>query len=392
VFLGSVALLLLGVLPLPAGPAREVRRVLRTAAPNRADRDANAGGYYEGLIGNLDGAGRDELSLKLQGKPADWIRFVDINACRGLGRDVLQFELWPNLNKILFGRPFTTNALGLRDRETTLEKPANTFRIALLGSSMDMGWGVGTGETYENLFEDWLNAHAARRGLTRRFEVLNFAVAAYSPLQRLESFERKATPFRPDLVIYSATVLDTRLLQIHLCNLLRDRVALHREFLDASIARAGITESDLRLGPDGQFLDKERLKSKLERELWAIDDAILESLADQCRSRDVPLVCIMIPRVGETDAASARADTVARQAFIAGRHGIPCIDLTSTFDTREPAAIEIAPWDDHPNAQGHKLLFRALAHRWVDDPALYRMLFGTGFTAGPVPHTATGLP
>ena len=47
-------------------------------------------------------------------------------------------------------------------------------------------------------------SEAARRGLARRFEVINFAVAAYGPLQRLETFRRKAAPYNPDLVVYVA--------------------------------------------------------------------------------------------------------------------------------------------------------------------------------------------
>ena len=74
------------------------------------------------------------------------------------------FELKPNIHRTLFGQPFTTNAHGMRDRVYAVAKPAGTFRIAVLGSSMDMGWGVGTDETYVNLLEDWLNLHAERRG------------------------------------------------------------------------------------------------------------------------------------------------------------------------------------------------------------------------------------
>ncbi len=102
-----------------------------------------------------------------------------------------------------------------------------------------MGWGVSTREMYENRLEDWLNAQASQRGLTRRFEVLSFAVAAYSPLQRLESLRRKALAFEPDLVIYSATLLDTRLLEIHLYNLLQDRVESPDLFVRDALAGAG---------------------------------------------------------------------------------------------------------------------------------------------------------
>ena len=51
--------------------------------------------------------------------------------------------------------------------------------------------------------------------------MLNFAVAAYSPMQRLDVLRRKVMAFHPDLVIYSATTLDLRLMEIHLCDMLR---------------------------------------------------------------------------------------------------------------------------------------------------------------------------
>jgi hypothetical protein len=348
---------------------------MRSPDLNRADREAIAGGYYEGLITGGSEGGRNELALRLLGKPTDWVRFYDIDACRILSGDVLQFELRPNFSKPLFGRAFTTNSLGMRDREYPVEKKPDTFRIALLGSSMDMGWGVGTDETYENLLEDWLNTHAAKRGLSRRFEVLNFAVAAYSPIQRLDTYERKVRAYKPDMVIYSATMLDIRLLEIHVCNLLQMRIDSGRDFVRKAVANAAVTTADLEVGPDHQLLRKEVVKAKLQSELWSIADGVIGTLAAECRAERRPLVCLVIPRVGAADAPEARANSVARQAAISARHAVPLIDLSATFDHKDPAGIEIAAWDDHPNALGHKTLFRALAHALVEDSALYRTLF-----------------
>ena len=104
--------------------------------------------------------------------------------------------------------------------------------------------------------------------------MLNFAVAAYSPLQRLESFRRKALAFRPDLVIYSATTLDIRLMEIHLCDMLRQR---RRPASTTSSARpcspARVTADDLRLDPRGTLIHKERLKAKLRPCYWWLYDA-----------------------------------------------------------------------------------------------------------------------
>jgi hypothetical protein len=377
-FAQTLLLLAAGLVPLPLGwaTAHSVLDSARSLEPNRADREASAGGYYEGLIGGEGGEGwRTELAMRLLGKPSDWVRFHAANVKQDLKDDVLLFELKPNLHRTLFGQPFTTNSHGQRDREYTVAKPAGVFRVAVLGSSIDMGWGVGTEETYVNLLEDWLNTHAARRGLARRFEVINFAVAAYSPMQRLEAFRRKAVAFDPDMVFYSATLLDIRLIEIYLCDLIQSEVPLPDNFLRAAITEAGIGGDDLSREPDGKLANKASIKAKLRPRYWDLYDTTLGLLADECRSRDIPLACLIVPRVGKADAPEVRAEPVARLRAIAARHGIPLLDLAGTFDHDDPARLEIAAWDDHPNSLGHRRLFLALARMLAQDRTLYETLF-----------------
>jgi len=379
-FAQTLALLLLGLAPLPVGWAwaRSALDSVRSPELNRADREANAGGYYEGLIGGGDASqgGGGDIALRLLGKPTEWARFHAANVCNPLGSgDFLQFDLKPNLNKVLFGRPFTTNAHGMRDRPCTVEKPDNVFRIAVLGSSMDMGWGIGTEETYVNLLEDWLNDRAARIGSKRHYQVLNFAVAAYSPLQRFEAYRRKARGFRPDLVIFSATMLDNRLAEIHLCDLFRGHSDLGYDFVRDAVTRAGLTAEDLRTDPENRLVDKDLVKRKLRPQYWPLYDTTLGTLAADCRSDGAALACVIIPRVGKADAPDARAEAVARIRGITAHHAIPLFDLSGTFDGQDPALFEIASWDDHPNALGHRRLFDALSRALVDDPTCNRMLF-----------------
>jgi hypothetical protein len=352
-----------------------VLRSLHCAEPNRADRAAQSTGYYAGLIDGPS-TGRDELTLTLLGKPPGWVHFTDIQAARFLRGDFLQFELKPDLNTWVLGTRFTTNSLGLRDRASAREKPAETFRIALLGSSIDMGWGVNTDDTYENRLEDWLNAHAAKRGVKRRFEVLNFAMAAYSPLHRIEVFGRKAREFRPDLVLYSATRLDRRLLQIHLVGLLQDGVDLKYAFLRRAVHGAGIDPNHLERDAEGKLRGKDEIKNRLNPWLLPIEEAALGHLAGLCREQRIPLACVLVPRACEDDRAELRAADVARMRAMAHKHGLSVLDLCDAFDDEDPGAIEIAPWDDHPNKLGHELLFLALGRQIAASRELYRLIFG----------------
>jgi hypothetical protein len=397
-FAQSLLVLIVGLVPWPLdwASARAMLDSTRSPELNRADREATAGGYYEGLIGGDTDGSRSELARRLLGKPSDWVRFDAANVAQQLGHDFLMFELTPNLRRTLFGHPFTTNSRGLRDREYAVEKPPGVYRIAVLGSSMDMGWGIGTESTYVNLLQDWLNLHAARRGLDRRFEVINFAVAAYSPMQRLEAFRRKAVDYDPDMVLYSATLLDTRLIEIHICDLLQSEIDLHYDFVRAAVEQAGVGGTDMAREPDGKLANKAAIKKKLQPYYWSLYDQTLGRLADDCRSLGVPLGCLIIPRVGKADAPELRVEPVARLRGIAAHHSIPLFDLTGTFDHIDPAKLEVASWDDHPNTLGHRRIFLALAHGLVEDQTFYRALFPStdlqASDAGPAPDRDSDRP
>ncbi len=318
------------------------------------------------------------LELALMGDPIGHNRGQVKEVTREQKDDFLQFDLKPGYDAVFFGRRYTSNSQGMRDREYAVEKPEGVFRIALLGSSIDMGWGVATPETYENRLEDWLNAEAARRGLDRRFEVLNFAVAAYGPVQRYDVFHHKALAFRPDLVLFSSTMLDPRLVEIHLGGLIKNDVNLKYDFFRRAVAEAGIDikreRSDAWSGLDHQ----RGFKARVKEQYWTFADAVLGNLAADCRSLGLPLVALLVPRASRDDASDARSLFAARQAGIAARHAVPLVDLSATFEPVEPAQVEIAPGDDHPNALGHKLLFEGLSKALLADPELARELFPAG--------------
>jgi hypothetical protein len=353
----------------------------RSPGPKVAEREARAVGYYETIIGgpkSPEPSGwQSELSTRLTSRPEGWVGFQEADVIRYLDDDFLQFELKPQVRRTLFGQPFITNAFGMHDDPVALEKPDGTFRIAVLGASMDMGWGVRYQDTYANRLQDWLAKIAAERGSTspRRFEVLNFAVAAYSPLQRLDTFRRKVLAFRPDLVIYSATTLDIRLTEIHLCDMLRKGVDLRYDFLKEAVADAKVSAKDLRLDGDGRLIHKDRLKAKLKPYYWSLYDRTLGTIAAECRSEGVPLAMVIIPRVGPADSPGGRAEPVARLKAMADHQAVTVFDLSDTFDPFDPATLEIATWDDHPNAVGHQRLFMALARAVVADAPLYRRIF-----------------
>jgi hypothetical protein len=115
-------------------------------------------------------------------------------------------KLLPSIQVTFKGATVTTNSWGMRDREYTLEKPAHTYRMALLGDSHTLGSGVNDEEVYSWLVEERLNRESPVDG-GLSYEILNFAVPGSGPIHKLATLEDRALRFRPDAVIYAGTDL-----------------------------------------------------------------------------------------------------------------------------------------------------------------------------------------
>jgi hypothetical protein len=92
------------------------------------------------------------------------------------------------------------NKLGFRGRETTVEKPAGTRRILMLGDSFTMGKGVQDDQTFPVILERKLQPVLAACG-GGSVEVLNGGVDSYAPILSFLQFDRDLARLEPDLVI-----------------------------------------------------------------------------------------------------------------------------------------------------------------------------------------------
>ena len=89
-----------------------------------------------------------------------------------------------------------TNKLGFRDRDFTLAKPPDTYRIVCMGDSNTFGQGVQTEETFSKRLEALLQSIASPR-----FEVLNMGVSGYSSVLGWELFKREVLRYDPDCLV-----------------------------------------------------------------------------------------------------------------------------------------------------------------------------------------------
>jgi hypothetical protein len=132
--------------------------------------------------------------------------YTQLNSFKPLGisglvqraeNDSILWEIKPNLDTVFKFSHFSTNSLGMRDKEYSLTKPANTKRIVVIGDSFAMGSGVSDSENYPTVLEELLGDNYKDINI----EVLNFGVGGYGLRNYVAVLNEKAMAFDPDLVL-----------------------------------------------------------------------------------------------------------------------------------------------------------------------------------------------
>src|SRR5438094_401369 len=95
------------------------------------------------------------------------------------------------------------NSDGLRDREHSKRKPANTIRIAVLGDSYTEAFQVNFENSFCALLERKLHECPALSG--HDVEVINFGVSGYGTAQELITLRSEVWQYSPDLVLLAVT-------------------------------------------------------------------------------------------------------------------------------------------------------------------------------------------
>jgi len=84
------------------------------------------------------------------------------------------------------------NSFGMHDGETTIEKPAGTRRLAILGDSFIQGDAVARNERLTNVLQT---------RVATEWQVLNFGLSSLGTVQEVEVYKHKAAQFAPDIVV-----------------------------------------------------------------------------------------------------------------------------------------------------------------------------------------------
>ncbi len=360
--LATLAMLVCGLVPdRYAGGRRPGCASLSSGLFNRADASRIERGYYEQL---LDGGRRlDDLGdlPALRGQRRAGTTFsVPVDSAPLVMRvdDLREVVLKPSDSIRKSGVEWRTNEQGMRDRSYAIAKPAGTFRIALVGDSIGAGWGVDVEDRFESILERTWDARS-KQTAGPPVEMINCAVPGHSPGQRWYHFGQVGWPMKPDLVICESTEADVGWDERRL------RYVLSRgQGFDSPLYREVLASSGVE-----PYWDPERYKRVLQPRHREILYGVYRAMADDCRVHGVPIVWVLIPRVGRPSEPAAHR-TLVDAARVAGFTRI--IDATDAYDGIDAVRLAVGPDDFHPNSDGHARLARRLDAELSALPELLR--------------------
>lgn len=306
-----------------------------------------------------------------------------------------------------FESRYSTNSLGLRDREHAFEPGPGLIRVVVVGDSFAWGYGVSDGETFADVIEQQ----------TPGVEVINLGVTAFGLRQEITYFQRLGIKFKPDILVValvqndiyelpdvasaaktaeneridaetSGSDPDTVSLFRRLKQYLGKEVVTYRILVDALNSSPTMVDLLLQLGLKEELAGLEALDPNIGTALknyppvvaagWEKTFQQLRELKSYTDANGVRLVLALIPALQSVDPRSLNRSlsySVFRpDDFDVGKPyaiieafgtdvGIEVINALPVFVRAYDAGEALyLPGDMHFNAAGHELFAEEIAH------------------------------
>ena len=264
------------------------------------------------------------------------------------------------------------NAYGIRDREYSLDPPAGTRRIVVLGDSVGFGLcSVMEGALpLDAVFSEVLERELAARG--QNVEVINLSVSGYNTAQETAFLEEKGLRLGPDLVLVAYVLNDhADTPSVEVLHLARDERFSRSRALTRAIAKNALLESHLvralwyRLaGPPGE----EPPSPSGDRYALRVTEDF-EPLRRLSQAHGFEVLVAIFPLLQrQTEAGYAEAWQHEVVARVARQQGFEVLDLLPVFEAAGQGDLRVLRGRCgamHPDERGHRIAAEALLEQLI---------------------------
>lgn len=276
------------------------------------------------------------------------------------------FELGrKNVRGIHKGLPFRTNSAGFRGPEVAERPEPGVFRIVVAGDSVTMGSGVWEKQAYPALLEARLNERA--EGI--RYEVLNLGLSGINTRWVAHRIETIGLPHHPHLIVYGYTMDDIdgpACISTVTSETARARRKRLERFASSPsrLLQAGwpvaVELAEILLKPEGTQEHDLYFNYFENPKAWGIVEQELDRMAALAEAAGICVHVLVhtgndqLRRLFPHRRINRRIERAARQ------RGFTVTQTYPYFRGRDPDALRLSPFNQHPNAAAHELLASAL--------------------------------
>lgn len=254
----------------------------------------------------------------------------------------------PNAHAQLMNVDVRTDENGFRTPPIPVQAPPGVARIAFVGDSVTMGWGVAEQETFARQVLDTLKAQG------RKVDGFNLGVGNWNTTQELAAYKAMGAKFKPDIIalVYfindgepMPTYTDTSWLSLHSAAwvVLNYRIdTLLRSFGEA---------------PD--WKQYYRGLYNADADGWRRTREALAGFAQVAKESGAKLIVFHVPELRELKPYPFQDVTDKVRAEVE-RTGTPFIDLLPVIENLDPSSLWVTVPDPHPNGKAEIALAKGM--------------------------------
>lgn len=294
----------------------------------------------------------------------------------------INFRLKSHLQTYFQGASFSTNEFGVRGRPFSRDPSPGVTRIAVLGASITMGFGVSDDQTYPQRLQTLLD-----QAYPNRFEVLNFAVGGYDYEQALDFYESFVSKFHPDIVMcpiyYGDLDKPARIEKLSpnwkKRTTWKDMIDLKQQLRKYSFFYWALRVINRQWFQDNgsDWVQKIRNTNSVGRGSVPASTAgsddhatnqltnreVLEVFIQKRHSENIPVLLYSVKLPDEERLSALIQQQKELQEWSIHQPGCTLIDLHQDLDREVTPKDVIYPFHDHPSARVYTLYAQALYHR-----------------------------
>lgn len=263
----------------------------------------------------------------------------------------------PNSEAFLYGVDLKINSYGFRDKEYSVEKPYNTYRILVLGDSFTLGWGVQVEDSYSKVLERMLNEKIKGK----KFEVINTALGNYNTQMEYEMLKEKGLAFKPDMVIVGYYPNDPELTVKFDINSISTFVKRHSYIYMFFWDRITNLKAKINAGSKtGSYTGYVHSLYKNGFEGRRIMESSLNGIIGLSRQNNITPVVVVLPQFFGDLKSYEFSEVYPIISNITSKKGVLSIDMLPYFQSYSTKEVIISAEDAHPNKLGHRIIAKAV--------------------------------